>query len=109
MRRYAEANPSLVFGGFKSASCGATEQCAAGSYAGYMDNVRIWNKPLDSLAVTRHMNATLTPSHPYFASLVANYSFCPDASVGAVQFVRARLLPTSSSGVRFQIFKRSEL
>ena len=71
-----------MFGGFKSASCGGNEQCASGSYDGYMDNVRIWNVPLDSLTVTRHMNATLTPSHPYFASLVANYSFWPDALVG---------------------------
>jgi hypothetical protein len=75
-----DPTPPLVFGGFNSSTCGATAStdCVAGSYYGYMDDVRIWNTPLDAFEIARFKSAALSPAHPHYASLVANYTFTPD-------------------------------
>jgi hypothetical protein len=43
----------------------------AGAYGGYIDEVRIWKGvALDSLTILAWKNKAVTPSHPYYSSLV---------------------------------------
>lgn len=53
-------------------------------YFGSVHDVQIWNKELDQAAIQAWMQQPVTPSHPHYANLMANYPF--DEGEGATAF-----------------------
>ncbi len=54
-------------------SLGSSENFG-GYYYGMLDNFRVWNIELSPTEIAEYMHKDVTPSHPSYANLVANYN-----------------------------------